>query len=323
MSSKFETEYRDWLNQHIARSTGERLRRLKTRHGFGEKCFLKTRGGLSSAIWTICTRNTRLSTLTAITISLISVIYVFPGRHAWNPTISAPMPEMPTGSTSLAGWIGRTKLGWPGGIFYAFLSTNSRKIRSAANSMSAECLRNGMEWIAPRCRDYLFTNVKSSVSPLAPRSRSRWFANVWGKREHSYMVKSTSLLIGGYWNRQAAINALPDINCENRIVSITNSILGLRFLAINTATHTYLHHDCHFTRISTVSHTYLHHYRHFMRISTATHTYLHHGCHFTRISTVSHTYLHHDCHFTRNSIATHTYLHHYRDFTRNSTVSRT
>ncbi|TVY03215.1 DNA-binding response regulator [Cohnella terricola] len=39
--NKFESEYRDWLNQHIAHSTGERLRRLKHRHGFGEKCLLE------------------------------------------------------------------------------------------------------------------------------------------------------------------------------------------------------------------------------------------------------------------------------------------
>jgi len=39
--STFETAYRSWLNKHIAQSTGERLRRLKERHGFGEKLFLE------------------------------------------------------------------------------------------------------------------------------------------------------------------------------------------------------------------------------------------------------------------------------------------
>ncbi|WP_256761729.1 hypothetical protein [Cohnella sp. WQ 127256] len=39
--SNFETEYRSWLNKHIAQSKGERLRRLKERHGFGEKCLLE------------------------------------------------------------------------------------------------------------------------------------------------------------------------------------------------------------------------------------------------------------------------------------------
>jgi hypothetical protein len=37
----FETEYRNWLNKHIAQSSGERLRRLKKRHGFGEKYLLE------------------------------------------------------------------------------------------------------------------------------------------------------------------------------------------------------------------------------------------------------------------------------------------
>ncbi|QJD84794.1 DNA-binding response regulator [Cohnella herbarum] len=38
--NNFETEYRNWLNKHIAQSSGERLRRLKERHGFGEKFLL-------------------------------------------------------------------------------------------------------------------------------------------------------------------------------------------------------------------------------------------------------------------------------------------
>jgi hypothetical protein len=37
----FETEYRGWLNKHIAQSSGERLRRLKERHGFGERLMLE------------------------------------------------------------------------------------------------------------------------------------------------------------------------------------------------------------------------------------------------------------------------------------------
>ncbi|BBI35742.1 hypothetical protein KCTCHS21_51410 [Cohnella abietis] len=37
----FESEYRIWLNKHITRSTGERLRRIKERHGFGEKLLIE------------------------------------------------------------------------------------------------------------------------------------------------------------------------------------------------------------------------------------------------------------------------------------------
>ncbi|MFC5404550.1 DNA-binding response regulator [Cohnella soli] len=39
--SLFEKEYCVWLEGHLAKSRGERLRRLKERHGFGEKCFLE------------------------------------------------------------------------------------------------------------------------------------------------------------------------------------------------------------------------------------------------------------------------------------------
>ncbi|WP_239617857.1 DNA-binding response regulator [Cohnella mopanensis] len=39
--NRYESEYRSWLNKHIAQSTGERLRRLKERHGFGEKLLLE------------------------------------------------------------------------------------------------------------------------------------------------------------------------------------------------------------------------------------------------------------------------------------------
>ncbi|MBO9610954.1 MAG: DNA-binding response regulator [Paenibacillaceae bacterium] len=39
--SKFEDAYRSWLQKHITTSHGERLRRLKERHGFGEKCLLQ------------------------------------------------------------------------------------------------------------------------------------------------------------------------------------------------------------------------------------------------------------------------------------------
>ncbi len=41
MKKDFETEYRSWMDQHLALGTGERLRRLRTRHGFGEKSFLE------------------------------------------------------------------------------------------------------------------------------------------------------------------------------------------------------------------------------------------------------------------------------------------
>jgi hypothetical protein len=37
----FETEHRIWLNKHMAQSSGEQLRRLKKRHGFGEKSLLQ------------------------------------------------------------------------------------------------------------------------------------------------------------------------------------------------------------------------------------------------------------------------------------------
>ncbi|WP_135551200.1 hypothetical protein [Paenibacillus cymbidii] len=39
--SIFEDTYRSWLQKHITTSRGERLRRLKERHGFGEKCLLQ------------------------------------------------------------------------------------------------------------------------------------------------------------------------------------------------------------------------------------------------------------------------------------------
>ncbi|QMV41382.1 DNA-binding response regulator [Cohnella cholangitidis] len=39
--NRFETEYRIWLDKHIAQSSGERHRRLKARHGFGEKLLLE------------------------------------------------------------------------------------------------------------------------------------------------------------------------------------------------------------------------------------------------------------------------------------------
>lgn len=38
---EFETEYRSWLDKHIAQSSGERLRRLREHHGFGEKLLLE------------------------------------------------------------------------------------------------------------------------------------------------------------------------------------------------------------------------------------------------------------------------------------------
>jgi hypothetical protein len=37
----FETEHRIWLNKHMDQSSGERLRRLKKCHGFGEKSLLQ------------------------------------------------------------------------------------------------------------------------------------------------------------------------------------------------------------------------------------------------------------------------------------------
>ncbi|WP_372631357.1 hypothetical protein [Cohnella sp.] len=41
MENQFETEYRAWLDRHISESRGERLRRIKERHGFGERVFLE------------------------------------------------------------------------------------------------------------------------------------------------------------------------------------------------------------------------------------------------------------------------------------------
>ncbi|MFC7151902.1 DNA-binding response regulator [Cohnella cellulosilytica] len=41
VDERFETEYSAWLAKHIRESRGERLRRLKTRHGFGEKLLLQ------------------------------------------------------------------------------------------------------------------------------------------------------------------------------------------------------------------------------------------------------------------------------------------
>lgn len=41
MDERFETEYNAWLAKHINESRGERLRRLKYRHGFGEKLLLQ------------------------------------------------------------------------------------------------------------------------------------------------------------------------------------------------------------------------------------------------------------------------------------------
>jgi len=37
----FETEYRKWLNGHLAKRRGERLRMLKEQHGYGEKLLLE------------------------------------------------------------------------------------------------------------------------------------------------------------------------------------------------------------------------------------------------------------------------------------------
>ncbi|RKP48785.1 DNA-binding response regulator [Cohnella endophytica] len=39
--SQFELAYRVWLDKHIAESRGERRRRIKERHGFGEKSLLE------------------------------------------------------------------------------------------------------------------------------------------------------------------------------------------------------------------------------------------------------------------------------------------
>ncbi|WP_391573664.1 hypothetical protein [Cohnella sp.] len=41
MEKLFETEYRSWIERHIHESRGERQRRIKERHGFGEKLFLE------------------------------------------------------------------------------------------------------------------------------------------------------------------------------------------------------------------------------------------------------------------------------------------
>jgi len=41
MSPCFEEDYRSWLDRHIALSQGERRRRIRHRHGFGEKLFLE------------------------------------------------------------------------------------------------------------------------------------------------------------------------------------------------------------------------------------------------------------------------------------------
>jgi len=41
MGKHFESEYRAWQERHIGESRGERLRRIKERHGFGEKAFLE------------------------------------------------------------------------------------------------------------------------------------------------------------------------------------------------------------------------------------------------------------------------------------------
>lgn len=39
--SGFETEYRAWLEYHMSKRKGERLRRLKEQHGYGEKLLLE------------------------------------------------------------------------------------------------------------------------------------------------------------------------------------------------------------------------------------------------------------------------------------------
>jgi len=41
LNHRFETEYNEWLAKHIRESRGERLRRLKHHHGFGEKLLLQ------------------------------------------------------------------------------------------------------------------------------------------------------------------------------------------------------------------------------------------------------------------------------------------
>lgn len=41
VDQRFEAEYNEWLAKHISESRGERLRRLKYRHGFGEKLLLQ------------------------------------------------------------------------------------------------------------------------------------------------------------------------------------------------------------------------------------------------------------------------------------------
>lgn len=41
VNDRFETEYSAWLAKHVGESRGERLRRLRTRHGFGEKLLLQ------------------------------------------------------------------------------------------------------------------------------------------------------------------------------------------------------------------------------------------------------------------------------------------
>ncbi|MBW5445648.1 hypothetical protein GE107_06165 [Cohnella sp. CFH 77786] len=37
----FETEYRKWLDMHLSKRKGERLRMLKEQHGYGEKLLLE------------------------------------------------------------------------------------------------------------------------------------------------------------------------------------------------------------------------------------------------------------------------------------------
>jgi hypothetical protein len=41
----FEVSYRKWLEYHIAHSNGERRRRIKERHGFGENYLSHKHGG--------------------------------------------------------------------------------------------------------------------------------------------------------------------------------------------------------------------------------------------------------------------------------------
>ncbi|WP_143762590.1 MULTISPECIES: hypothetical protein [unclassified Cohnella] len=122
MNDRFETEYSAWLAKHVGESRGERLRRLRTRHGFGEKLLLQ------QAWWQVVENLDFLYPEYEIVAPdgkyyyLDLPIFVLPSQHASKPTASDLMLATPTAISSHEDWIGRTKSSLPIGTFCVFPS---------------------------------------------------------------------------------------------------------------------------------------------------------------------------------------------------------